>query len=131
MEDALLWVVVGVLCAVAAAAARGSAYDHIGRGGLSLEEPPPAATGARAAAIRDDEVRQLLAARNARRARRGQAPADVDAELARLSRPAPDPELLAEVRRDVEARNRRRVRSGRPPLDVEAEIERHVRRPDL
>jgi hypothetical protein len=136
MEDALLWVVlgavaVGVLCALAAAVARGSAYDHIGRGGLSLEEPAPPATGAGAAAARDEEVRQMLRARNARRARRGQPELDVEAEVVRLSRPRADPALAAELRELALARNRRRARRGQPPLDIEAEVERHVRRPPM
>ena len=134
MEDALVWVVVGavvvgVLGAIAAAVARGSAYDHIGRGGLSLEDPAPPETGASAAGIRDQEVRQMLEARNRRRARRGEEPADVEAELARLVRPAADPALEAEVRALVVARNRRRERRGQPPLDVEAEVARHLGRP--
>jgi hypothetical protein len=79
MEDALVWVVVGavvvgVLGAIAAAVARGSAYDHIGRGGLSLEDPAPPESGASAAGVRDSEIRQMLEARNRRRARRGPEP---------------------------------------------------------
>jgi hypothetical protein len=133
MEDALLWVVlgavaVGVLCALAAAVARGSAYDQIGRGGLSLEEPAAPASGAAASAVREEEVRQMLEARNARRVRRGQAELDVEAELERLSRPAPDAALAAEIRELVVARNRRRVRRGASELDVEAEVERQLRR---
>jgi hypothetical protein len=102
-------------------------------------------------AERDTEIRQLLEARNALRTRRGEAPIDVEQELARLrgegtteaepefARPAGapadphpgqvhqiDPELREEIRQLVVARNHRRVRSGRPPLDVEAEIEREI-----
>ena len=75
-------------------------------------------------AVRDDEIRQMLEARNERRVRRGQEPLDVEAELARLSRPAIDPALAAEVRQLVQARNARRVRRGEEPLDVEAEVQR-------
>ncbi len=70
----------------------------------------------------------MLEARNARRVRRGQAELDVEAELERLSRPAPDAALAAEIRELVVARNRRRVRRGASELDVEAEVERQLRR---
>jgi hypothetical protein len=86
---------------------------------------------------REDEVRQLLQARNARRRRRGEPPLDVEAELARLTAPASptpgpedgervDPALREEIRGLVLARNARRQRRGQPPLDVEAEIARQI-----
>jgi hypothetical protein len=78
-------------------------------------------------AERDEEIRQMLDARNARRERRGEPPLDVDAELAALARPAPDPGLREEVRQLVVASNHRRVRAGKAPLDVEAELERRIR----
>jgi hypothetical protein len=108
---------------------RSKAYDQIGRGGLSLNEDPmpKAATGAVAARERDDEIRQMLDARNERRARRGEAPLDVEAELARLTAPVVDPGLEAEVRQLVIARNERRERRGQPPLDVEEEVARQLR----
>lgn len=81
-------------------------------------------------AERDDELRQMLEARNARRLRRGQAPLDVEAELTRLTagptRPAVDEALREEIRGLVLARNARRERRGEPPLDVEAEIARQI-----
>jgi hypothetical protein len=127
MDDAFIAVVVlvsvlALVGAVVALAFSGGSYDEIGRGGLSLDEPPPATT-----AERDAEIRQYLAARNARRAARGEEPVDVEAELRALTAPAADPELAAEVRALVEARNARRVARGRPPLDVEAEVARHLR----
>jgi hypothetical protein len=140
MEEAfgiVIFVVVAlaVVVAVATSFMSGTAHDHIGRGGLSLRdgsdrpahEPQP--TGAAAIAERDDEIRQMLEARNARRLRRGEEPVDVEAELAQLTRatPAADPELVEEVRQLVEARNARRARKGQPPLDVEAEIQRQLR----
>jgi hypothetical protein len=79
------------------------------------------------AAERDLEIRQMLEARNERRRRRGQEPLDVDAEIARLSRPAVDPALAAEVRQLVQARNARLVRRGEAPLDVETEVARRLR----
>ncbi|MBX5443114.1 MAG: hypothetical protein IRZ32_16500 [Solirubrobacteraceae bacterium] len=114
-------VVLAALIGIAGFASRSRAYDEIGRGGLSLDRtPPPPAT----AAVRDAEIRQMLDAANERRARRGQAPLDVSAELARLTAPAADPALEAEVRALVAARNERRARRGQPPLDVEAEVRR-------
>jgi hypothetical protein len=77
---------------------------------------------------RDEEIRQMLDARNARRARRGEAPLDVEEELGRLTAPAIDPELRREIRDLVEARNYRRTRAGKPPLDVEAEVAREIAR---
>jgi hypothetical protein len=122
----LIVVVVGVAAVVAliTLVGTGRAYDEIGRGRMSLgdeDESPEAG-----AAHRDVEIRQMLEARNARRARRGEPPLDLDAELARLQRPAVDPALAAEVRQLVEARNARRLRQGRKPLDVEAEVRRRL-----
>jgi hypothetical protein len=133
MESAfaiVLFVVVGVAAVaavIALATSRGS-YDQIGRGGLSIGEDRPAApTGPAAAAEREAEIRQMLEARNARRAARGEAPEDVDAQLQALSTPAVDPGLRDEVRTLVEATNARRVARGEEPLDVEAETDRRLR----
>jgi hypothetical protein len=125
---AIVVVVVAVLAALAAVAtllsSRGQ-YDRIGRGDLTFDRdasaPAPASDP-----YRDDEIRQLLEARNARRAAAGKATVDVDAELAALTRPAVDEELRAEIRSLVEARNARRVARGREPLDVEAEIAKRL-----
>jgi hypothetical protein len=129
-------VIVAALVAVLTFAGARRSYGDIGKGGLFVDDkpaprPPPAAL----AAERDDEIRQMLAARNARRAAKGQAPLDVDAELRRLTAPAAgagpgataDPGLRAEVRALVEAQNRRRIRKGEEPLDVEAEVDRQLR----
>lgn len=124
----LIFVVVSLAAVVAVAgfAARSRAYDEIGRGGLSIERPPSEPTSA---AVRDTEIRQMLEAANERRARRGQQPLDVPAELARLTRGAVDPELEAEVRALVHARNERRLRRGQEPLEVEAEVRRQLDAP--
>jgi hypothetical protein len=138
MADALPIVIVAVtvlaaVIAVGTLASSGRSYDQIGRGGLSLRDGSdrparePVGTGAAAARERDEEVRQLLEARNERRRRRGLEPVDVEAELRELDRPAADPSLEAEVRALVVARNERRVRRGREPLDVEAEVARQLR----
>ena len=127
----LLFVVIAATIA-AVLSMRGPRYDHVGRGGLFEEDatprrdPPPAI----AAAERDDEIRQMLTARNARREARGQAPLDVEDELRRLTQAAPatdDPALEAEVRQLVVARNERRARQGKPPLDVDEEVQRQLR----
>lgn len=113
----------------------GSAYDRIGQGGLSRESdygPPAAPESPAAQAEREQEIRQMLAARNERLVRAGGQPLDVEAELARLLAAseldppagAHDLDLRAEVRQLVLARNERLVRQGREPLDVEAEIAR-------
>jgi hypothetical protein len=122
-------VIVAAIVAIITLFGRSKAYEQIGRGGLSIrdEAMPKEPTGAVAARERDEEIRQMLDARNERRARRGEAPVDVDAELARLTAPAVDPGLEAEVRQLVIARNERRQRRGQPPLDVEEEVARQLR----
>jgi hypothetical protein len=138
MQDAfgiVLFAVVGIgiVLAIASLFTRGRLYDEIGHGGLSIgDERDARATAASpqaSAAERDDDIRQMLAARNARRGARGEAPVDVEAELQALTRPgaASDPELVEEVRALVRARNHRRVARGQPPLDIEAEVERRLR----
>jgi pyruvate/2-oxoglutarate dehydrogenase complex dihydrolipoamide acyltransferase (E2) component len=127
-------VVVAAVVAVGTLLVSGDTYRQIGRGGLSLNEDDdrgrpssaaPAAPASRAEA--DAEIRQMMAARNARRERRGQAPLDVDAEVAKLSAPVGDAGLREEVRQLVLARNARRARRGKAPLDVEAEVARQLR----
>jgi hypothetical protein len=127
-------VILGAIIAVVSAVGMGRLYDEIGHGGLSLNDglDRPArepTSGAEASRLRDDEIRQLLEARNAVRIARGKAPLDVQAEMAALARPKLDidPELYEEVRVLVEMRNRRRVGKGQAPLDVDAEIERQLR----
>ena len=127
----VLWIVC-ILAAIGAFAALVSGrttWKDYGKGGLSLDRdtpPGPAAGSAAANHERDVEIREMLEARNARRARRGEPPLDVDQELARLTAPMIDPDLRGEIRDLVIARNKRRERLGKPPLDVEAEIEREI-----
>ncbi len=129
----LVVVIGGAVVALITFLGTGKLYEQIGRGGLSINEHDDGrarSSGAVrpvAAHERDDEIRQLLVARNDRRARRGEAPLDVEAELTRLTAPAVDPALRQEIRQLVVARNERRARAGKEPLDVEAEIERQVR----
>ena len=141
MQDALgivIFVVVGVgaVIAIVSLFGRSRLYDDIGRGGLSIgEDRDMRPRGAQAPAAgsssaeRDAEIRQMLEARNARRAAQGRETVDVEAELAELTRPAAasDPEILEEVRALVRARNSRRIARGLQPLDEDAEVARQLR----
>ena len=129
-------IVIGILGAIAAIASyfgSGGVYDQIGKGAFALdrdEQPRGPKPGSPAAlAEQAEEVRQMVQARSDRGIARGQAPLDVDAEVAALLRPAvsDDPELRDEVRQLVIARNERRLRRGEDALDVEAEVERQMR----
>jgi hypothetical protein len=129
-----VYVVAGVLSMFS----RRNLYDQVGQGGLTvvredrlrgdelLEHPLDRAADR---VERDREIRQMLQARSARLVGRGQAPLDVEAELARLvgldsqrSSPA-DMALLEEIRQLMIARNERRLRQGLGALDVERAIE--------
>ena len=135
----VLIVVCLVAVVVAALSFKGSGkiYKGLGRSGaLSMEEEQPrtsaaarSAPAAPTSAEAQEEIRQMLEAKNVRREARGQAPLDVDAEVQALTRPqAPkDAALREEVRQLVVARNERRARQGKPPLDVEEEIDRQLR----
>ncbi len=126
--------VVAIVVAVVTSLASGGLYERIGRGGLSMDgheqggAPRPGSPAAQAEA--DEEIRQLVQAKSARRVARGQEPLDVDAEIAALTqpaRPAADQGLRDEVRQLVIARNARRLRQGKEPLDVEPEVDRQLR----
>jgi hypothetical protein len=129
----LVVVVGGALVAIVTFIGTGKLYEQIGRGGLSINEEEgrgkPGAPRVEAAGVREAEIRQLLTARNEHRARRGQAPLDVEEELRRLTavKTDIDPALREEIRQLVVARNERRARAGKPPLDVNEEVERQVR----
>jgi hypothetical protein len=120
---------VSVLAVLAAAVSywgSGGIYSKLGSSDLQMEREAPAAT----AAETQEEIRQMLEAKSRRREARGEAPLDVEAELAELTSgtPAPgDPALRDEVRQLVIARNERRLRQGKEPLDVETEIDRQLR----
>jgi hypothetical protein len=128
----VLWIVcgAGILIALAALITGGKTWEEYGKGRMLLERDLRAATRggpAGALAERDAEIRQLLEARNIRRARRGEAPLDIEEEFRRLTgAPQIDDELRGEIRDLVVARNHRRARLGKPPLDVETEIEREI-----
>jgi hypothetical protein len=109
-------------------------YKGLGRTGLSLDEPreqpgPPPGSAA-AVAEAQEEIRQMLEAKSARRESRGEQPLDIEAEMAALARtePSADPGLREEVRQLVVANNARRARRGEEPLDVETEVDRQLRK---
>jgi hypothetical protein len=122
-------IVVSLLAVVIAALSywgSGRIYSGLGRGDLELERDRRAATSSAAEA--QEEIRQMLQAKSDRREARGEAPIDIEAEIASLSAPAAgDPALRDEVRQLVIARNERRMRQGKEPLDVDAEVERQLR----
>jgi hypothetical protein len=129
-------IVVAIVAGIAAIVSyigSGDVYKSIGKGTFALDgddESRPRKPGSQAAlAEQAEEVRQMIQARSDRREARGEAPLDVDAEVAALLRPAPseDADLREEVRQLVIARNERRIRNGQEPLDVEAEVERQLR----
>jgi hypothetical protein len=119
---------IGILGAVAGLLFNGRTWEQYGRNHLLMEREPSAPHSGSSAAIaeRDEEVRQMLDARNARRRRRGEPELDVERELARLTAPAIDSELRSEIRDLVIARNHRRARQGKPALDVDTEVERQI-----
>ncbi len=124
----VIWVVslLALVIAFGALIASRKTWEDFGKGQFVMERDEARPSAGPTVAERDDEIRQLLEARNARRERRGEPPIDVDCERARLAAPAVDPELREEIRQLVVARNHRRMRAGKPPLDVEAEIEREI-----
>jgi hypothetical protein len=141
MADAFPLVIIGIsllaiVVAVITSIASGGLYERIGRGGMSMDgheqqrRPRPGSPAAQAEA--DEEIRQLVVAKSDRRVARGEAPLDIEAEIASLTAPAPGPVpagegLRDEVRQHVIARNERRVRQGKEPLDVEPEVDRQLK----
>ena len=130
----LIWIVliVAAVIALAAITSSGKAWDELGKDHMLMDrdtrQSPRSGPGS-VVQERNEEIRQMLEARNARRARRGEEPVDVEQELRRLTdQPQIDPQLRQEIRELVEARNYRRARAGKPPLDVDAEVEREIAR---
>jgi len=124
--------------ALIAFARSGPLWEGVGKGPFAIEqELPPPSRLAQAEppvdrALQETEARQMIKAKSYRRQERGEAPLDVEAEVARLleapgaAGPAIDEKLRDEVRQLVLARNERRMRRGEAPLDVEAEVERQL-----
>ncbi len=126
----VVWVVciAAILVAFIGLISTRKTWQDYGKDGLLMDsELGRGADGAGAAdQERDEEIRQMIEARNARRRRRGEKLLDIDEEIARLTPPTIDPQLRSEIRELVVARNFRRTRSGKPPLDVEAEVQREL-----
>jgi hypothetical protein len=133
-------VAIAVVIGFWALSGMGDELRRTGRGGLSLHDGADrsdAVEQAHGGAVREEEIRQMLAARNARRVARGLPEVDIERELARLDAAEPPSggsastkareALEAEVRQLVTASNARRVRMGRQPLDIEAEVARRLR----
>jgi hypothetical protein len=130
MDFGTVLIVIAIVAIVVAAGSywgTGRIYSGLGReGGLDMtREPTAPSTGPEV----QDEIRQMLEAKSDRRVARGEPALDVDAELAALSRGAPEADagLREEIRQFVVARNERRMRQGKEPLDVEEEVERQLR----
>jgi hypothetical protein len=120
--------VLAVLAAAVSYWGSGAIYSGLGKG--DFEHDDRRETAAASPAETREEIRQMLEAKSRRREARGEAPLDVEAELAALTTEAPrsgDPVLREEVRQLVVARNERRMRQGKEPLDVDAEVERQLR----
>lgn len=127
----VLWVVcvVAAVVALAALISTRQTWQDFGKDRLLMDSesrPTPSSGTSSPDQERDEEIRQMMEARNARRLRRGEAPLDTDEEIARLTPQRIDAELEGEIRDLVKARNYRRERAGKPPLDVEAEVRREV-----
>jgi hypothetical protein len=124
--------------AIVFATGAGGALRNVGKGQFALEEDFPQSSGgpvhAVSAAVREEEIRQMIQARSDRGVAKGRKALDVDAEVEKLLAAEPagpslggDRELREEIRQLVVARNERRQRQGKEPLDVEREIERQLR----
>jgi hypothetical protein len=131
--NTVVWVVgiAGAVVAIIALIATRTTWQDFGKDALLMDSEMPRPTGTGLASPnqeRDEEIRQMLQARNARRIRRGEKPIDIEEELGKLTAPLVDPELRKEIRDLVIARNYRRTRAGQPALDVDAEVEREIAR---
>jgi hypothetical protein len=123
--------------AIVFATGAGNALSQIGKGDLAIEQEPRSSGGSAApvsAAVREEEIRQMIQARSDRGVDKGRDPLDVDAEVEKLLDEdagglgtGGDRELRDEVRQLVIASNERRARQGKKELDVEAEVERQLR----
>jgi len=124
-------VLVAIVAACLSYIGSGDVYRGLGRTGMSLHEPElrsePVAGSPAAHAEAQEEIRQMLEAKSARREARGERPLDVAAEMAALENRASAASLRDEVRQLVVAGNERRERRGQEPLDVETEVERRLK----
>lgn len=126
--------VVAIVIAVVALAGSGRTWSEHGQGGMVMDRDLPRDPPGASAAQREAEIRELLAARNARRVRRGEPPVDVEEELARLTSPgggaAGEPPASASARGESPASAS--ARGGSPasasgPASVDASLREEVR----
>lgn len=140
LEVVMISVVVIALPVAALMFALGSGrrFDEIGRGDFAMDHEMPEGPGRPvepvSAAVREEEIRQMIQARSDRGVAKGRKPLNVDAEVRRLLESdstgpglGEDRALREEVRQLVVARNERRERQGKEPLDVGQEVERQLR----
>jgi hypothetical protein len=122
--------------AVVFATGAGGALKQIGKGDFAIDQDMQRGSSSApvSAAVREEEIRQMIQARSDRGVAKGRKALDVDREVEKLlasERPGPglsgDRELREEVRQLVVARNERRQRQGKKELDVDKEIERQLR----
>jgi hypothetical protein len=131
MQDSLITVVFVVAILAGAVAiyllvGSGRVFGQVGGNGLDERDGTPGSDGD-TPGEREQDIREMLEARNVHREARGEATQDLDEELAELLHPPVDEGLREEMRELVVARNHRRERNGLEPLDVEVEIERRLR----
>lgn len=116
----------------------GNALREIGKGDFAIDQDlaqSSSTAGAPvSAAVREEEIRQMIQARSDRGVAKGRMALDVDAEVDKLLASergttglGADAGLREEVQQLVIARNERRQRQGKEPLDVESEVERQLR----
>lgn len=108
-------------------------YSDVGAGPFAVDRQRHSQAGQGVnLAEAEDEIRQLVKAKSDRRTARGEAPLDVEAEVAaqlkQLQGDPGDDDLREEVRQLVIARNERRLARGEQALDVEAEVARELER---
>ena len=122
--------------AIVFATGASGALKQIGKGDFAIDQDMQHGGSAApvSAAVREEEIRQMIQARSDRGVRKGRKALDVDKEVEKLlasEKPGPglagDRELREEVRQLVVARNERRKRQGKDELDVDREIERQLR----
>ena len=114
--------VVAVLVAAASYWGSGRMYSGIGASDLVMDRE-----SADSAAVQQEEIRQMLEAKSARREARGEPPLDIEAELAALRGAGTIRRCARRSGSSSRRATRGALRQGKEPLDVEAEIERQLR----
>ena len=81
----VIWVVciLAVVIALGALIASRNTWEDYGKGRFTMDRDEPRGGSGAELAERDEEIRQLVVARNHRRVRAGKPPLDVEAEIER------------------------------------------------